>query len=406
MRILILSQYFAPEVTAARVRLQAFAEGLARCGHQVEVICEVPNHPEGVVLDGYRGKLLTSRHLDGFTARYVWVYARPEKTTRNRLLFYGSYAAMAAAVGMASRKADAVLVSSPPLPAAAAAALVAKRHGAPWVFDVRDLWPEAAVILGELTDRRIIRWAERLERRLYADADAIVTVTEPFRRDIVAKLPSEDTEKKIHVIPNGTTREFLDAADTEVDRSEFGLPKDRFVWTYAGNVGIAQGLETAVEAEELLGEDFTLLIVGAGPRLQAIRERAARLPDNAVRFHGLVQPDVAIRCMRASDALLVPLDRQPELAKFVPSKLFDFCAVGRPVILAAGGEARRLALDAGAVLPVPPGDASALAAAVRDLKDNAVLRARLVALGQRFAAANLRENGVERLARVLTDLTA
>jgi glycosyltransferase involved in cell wall biosynthesis len=401
VRVLIFSQYFTPEVTAARVRLQAFAAGLAGLGHEVEVICEVPNHPRGVVQEGYGGKLVERRALDGFSARYVWVYATPEKTLRTRLLFYGSYAAMATAAGLATRRADAILVSSPPLPAAAAAALAARRHRAPWVFDVRDLWPEAAVILGELSDRRVIRGAEWLERRLYADADAIVTVTEPFREDIAAKV---DDPGKIEVIPNGTTQEFLDAGEVEVDRAELGLPEGRFVWTYAGNVGIAQGLEAAVDAAALLGEGFTLLVVGAGPRLAAIRERAASLPPGAVEFRGLMAPREARRHMRASDALLVPLDSMPELAKFVPSKLFDCCAVGRPTIVSAAGEASRLAEAGEAALCIEPGDPAALAGAVRSLREDPQLAAALGGRGASFAAGYLRERQVERLERILLSL--
>jgi glycosyltransferase involved in cell wall biosynthesis len=401
MRVLIFSQYFTPEVTAARVRLQAFATGLAGLGHEVEVICEVPNHPQGVVHDGFGGKLVEKRRFDGFTTRYVWVYATPEKTMRTRLLFYGSYAAMAVAAGVVTRRADVVLVSSPPLPAAAAAAIAAKRHRAPWVFDVRDLWPEAAVILGELSDQRVIRGAEWLERRLYADADAIVTVTEPFREDIAAKV---DDAGKIEVIPNGTTQEFLDVGRVEVDRGELDLPRDRFLWTYAGNVGIAQGLEAAVDAAALLGDRFTLLIVGAGPRLEAIRERAASLPEGSVQFRGLMPPEGARRHMRASDALLVPLDSMPALAKFVPSKLFDCCAVGRPVIVSAAGEAARLAGAAEAAVCIEPGDPVALAEAVRRLRDESDFAAGLARRGVDFATEYLRERQVRKLEGILTGL--
>jgi colanic acid biosynthesis glycosyl transferase WcaI len=101
-----------------------------------------------------------------------------------------------------------VLASSPPLPVGAAAALVAARHRVPWVFDVRDLWPAAAIILGELSDGQMARLAERLERRLYNGAGAIVTVTEPFRRDIAQRTRDP---RKITVVTNGTTQTWLDA---------------------------------------------------------------------------------------------------------------------------------------------------------------------------------------------------
>ena len=401
MRILIFSQYFTPEVTAARARLHPIAQHLAERGHEVEVVCEVPNHPEGVVHDGYRGRVVVRKELDGFGVRYVWVKASTVKTTVSRLLFYGTYTLMGSLIGSTGRRPDVVFVSSPPLPAAVAAAAVAKRFRVPWVMDVRDPWPEAAVALGELSNPRIISWLERLELALYKSAAAIVTVTEPFRADIAAKV---DDPGKITIVPNGTTRDWLAAGEVDVDRGELGLPTDRFVWTYAGNLGIAQGLSTAVEVAGQLGERFQLQLVGAGPMKPQLEAQAAALAPGSVVFHGLVQPEVAARYLRASDANLVSLGAQPELAKFVPSKLFDCCAVGRPVVLSAAGEPQRLAAAAEAALPIPPEDAGALLEALRRLEGDPALRERLSASGRSFAAEYLREVQVAKLEGLLQDL--
>jgi glycosyltransferase involved in cell wall biosynthesis len=398
MRILIFTQYFTPEIGATQTRVHSFAAGLAARDHEVTVIAEVPNHPQGVVHPGFRGRPLVRRQLDGFHARYVWVATKPEKTSLDRIMFYGSYAAMAMAAGMARRRPDVVLASSPPLPVAAAAAAVARRHRVPWVMDVRDLWPDAAVALGELADPRALRAAEWLEDRLYEDAAAITPVTEPFRDAIAAKVARAE---KITVIPNGTNRFWLGAADREVDRERLGMAGDRFVWTFAGNVGLAQGLDAAVDAAGLLGEGYQLLIVGDGAARAALERRAAALAEDRVVFRGQVPPELAASYLRASDALLVPLAPDPVLRSFVPSKLFDFCAVGRPVILAAAGEPQRLADASDAALSVPPGDAAALAAGVRQLSADESLRRRLSDNGAKFARTNLRERQVGRLADLL-----
>jgi glycosyltransferase involved in cell wall biosynthesis len=402
LRVLILTQHFTPEITAARSRLAPIAELLAARGHEVEVLTAVPNHPDGVVQDGFRRRVWVRRELDGFRVRHVWVKASPKKTMRTRLMLYGSYATMAALAGFVSRRPDVIFASSPPLPVAAAAATIAVRHRRPWVMDVRDLWPEAAVALGELSNERVIRAAERLERRLYASAASIVTVTDTFRSDIAAKT---DDDAKITVIPNGTTKLWLGIGETEVDRVQLELPADRFIWTYAGNVGIAQGLEAAIDAAAELDDGFQLLVIGNGPVLERIKKQAEGLPPGRVVFHGLVQPELAARYLRASDATLVPLGASPELTKFVPSKLFDCCAVGRPVILAAEGEARRLAGEAEAVYPVPPADPAALAGAVRALREDSALRERLGERGRAFAAEYLRERQIDRLEQVLLQAT-
>jgi glycosyltransferase involved in cell wall biosynthesis len=378
--------------------MQAFATGLVERGHEVEVICEVPNHPQGVIDPAYRGSAVVRRRMDGIQIRYVWVRTSPQKTMATRLQLYGSYAAMAVAVGSASPRPDVILATSPPLPVATAAAALAVRHRVPWVMDVRDLWPDVAIVLGELSNPAAIRTAEWLERRLYESASAIVTVSEPFRREIAEK--TADPEK-IAVVPNGTTQPWLDAAGLDVDKSEFGLPEDRFVWTYPGNVGLAQGLEAAVDAAGLLGDGYTLAILGDGPMLAGLKQRASALPPGAVEFRDPVQPPQARRAMRASDALLVSLGGAEELRKYVPSKLFDCCALGRPVILAAAGESARLAGEAEAALIVPPADPSSLAQAVRSLESDEALRASLSESGRAFAAAYLREKQVGRLEELL-----
>jgi glycosyltransferase involved in cell wall biosynthesis len=403
VRILIFTQYFTPEVGATSTRLHTFAAGLAERGHEVEVICEVPNHPRGVVHDGYRGRPVVRRSLDGFHASHVWVHTRAVKTTRTRLAFYASYAAMAALVGASRPRPDVVLASSPPLSVAAAAAAVAARHRVPWVFDVRDLWPTAAVALGELSNPRLLRLAEALERQLYENAAAITAVTEPFRRHIAARVSRAE---KVSVLPNGTSRLWTDGAKLEVDRAELHLPADRFIWTFAGNVGAAQGLEAAIDAAALLDDRFRLLVLGDGPARPSLEERAHSGRKEAIEFRDQVAPAEALKYLRASDALLVPLAPDPVLASFVPSKLFDFCAVGRPVIVAAAGEAQRLAVAGGAALGVPPGNATALATALSEVADNDALCRRLADAGRRFGLVNLREHHAAKMAQLLGRLAA
>ncbi len=396
MRILVLTQYFTPEITSAAVRLHPLAAGLAERGHDVEVICEVPNHPGGIVEPEYRGNLVQRRALDGFDVSYVWVRARPSKGALNRIASYGSYALMASAVGSVRARPDVVFASSPPLSVGAAAAVAAARHRVPWVFDVRDIWPDVAVTLGELSNRRVIALTSRLERRLYRSATRIVTVTEPFRADIAARVADPS---KVELIPNGTTRAWLDAGAQAIDRAGAGLPEGRFVWAYAGNLGLSHGLEVAIEAARRLGEGFQLLVIGDGPRRRFLEEEAADLAPGTVAFRPTMDPRELAGVLRACDALLV--SQRADLPKVVSSKLFDCCALGRPVISVAEGEMQRLVSDAGAALTVPAGDPGALAAAVERLRDDDSLGARLAHGGRDFAAAYLREDHAVRLARLL-----
>jgi len=398
VRILLLSQYFTPEVTAAPVRLHPFAAGLVARGHHVEVICEVPSHPRGVIQAGYGGRFIDRRRLDGFEVSYVWTRASPSRRARDRLASYASYAMTASVVGALRRSPDAIFASSPPLSVGALGTVAAARHRVPWVFDVRDLWPEAAVVLGELDNPRAVRVAEWLERRLYASATAITTPTEPFREHIVARC---DDASKVHVLANGTTRRWLEAGSADPDREGLGLPDDRFVWTYAGNVGLSQDLDTAVAAAGLLGGEFLLLIVGEGPARARLEQLAAELAPGSVRFTGLVEASEAARLMRASNALLVSLAPAAALGKAVPIKLYDCCAIGRPIVLAAPGEPRRIAERDRLALIVDPGEPAGLAEAVRSLRDDRDLAQGLAANARSFAARHLREDQLDVLESVL-----
>lgn len=397
MRVLLFTQYYRPEITAAAMRTEAFVDGLVARGHEVGVVCEVPSHPQGVIDPAYHGRMVFRSEEDGAKVRRVWVYARPSKTAVSRIANYASYAALAAAAGFRASRPDVVLASSPPLPVGAAAAAVARRFRVPWVLDVRDLWPDIAVVLGQLPEGPPLELARRLERGLYRSASRITAVTEPFKEHIEAN----GGKGKVTVIYNGTSPTYIDAGQTDPDRDQLDIPADRFVLTYAGNLGIAQGLEAAVEAAGALGDDFQLLLLGDGPRRTALQEMAGRLPPGRVQFRDLVPPEEAARIMRASDCLLVPLAANPELRAYVPSKLFDACAIGRPVIVATGGEPERLVSEQDAAICVPPEDSAALVEAIGKLRSDSDLTERLSRQAVAFASEHLRERGVDQLEEIL-----
>ena len=392
--MLVLTQHFAPEVTAGRFRVEAFTDGLAARGHDVHVLCPVPNHPRGVIEEGYRGQLVRRRRVGGSRVTYLRVAVAREKTLRTRLAYYGSYAAMACACGAFERRLDVVFASSPPLTVAAAGALLARRHRVPLVLDIRDLWPDSALDLGELQPGAVASAAERLERYVYRRAAAIVTANGAFRDRIAERAPPG---ARVEVVPNGTTRGWLEIGESVVERSSVGLPEGRFIWAYAGNIGLAHGLESAADAARLLGDGYRLLVIGEGPRRADLETRVAEQGSSTVELRGLMSPRRAALHLRAADAVLVS-ERQEAT---VSAKLYDVCAVGRPVVAACRGELRRLVEREGIALPVPHGDAEALAQAVRRLRSDSELRQRLSERARLFARAHLREREAERLAELL-----
>jgi glycosyltransferase involved in cell wall biosynthesis len=396
MRVLIASQYFPPEIHGPSARLGAFAGGLAELGHEVEVVCEVPNHPGGIVAPGYGGHFVDRRRLDGYDVNYVWVHATTSKRARARVANYASYLLSATLVGAVRRRPDVVFASSPPLPVGSVGSALALRFRVPWVLDVRDLWPDAAVAVGEMEEGRLYRMAAGIERRLYRSAAAITAATEDFVREIEGR----GGAGKVALVRNGTSALFLATGLDEPDRSQLVEADGRFTWTYAGNLGLAQGLETAVEAAGQLGDGFRLILIGEGPRRAELNRMAESLPPGTVEIRDPIPPERVVGLLRASDALLVSL--APGFDGFVPSKLFDFCAMSRPVVLASAGEAVELAEESEAAVCVPPADARALAGAVRALAKDSRLQERLAAQGREFAVRNSREAGVAELERILT----
>ncbi len=369
MHILYLSQYFPPEVGATQTRAYEMARGLVRAGHRVTMLTEVPNHPSGIVPPAYRGKWVERSELDGIDVLRVWVKASPVKTFRSRMAFYLSYMANAALVGALKARGpfDAVYATSPPLFVGAAGLALHGLKRAPFVFEVRDLWPESAVALGELHSPRAIAWAGKLEELCYNRASRIVVVTEGIRQRLLSRgYPAG----KLALLPNGANTELFQRqpAQGAQFRAEHGLG-DTFVAVYAGIHGIAQGLETVLQAAATLRNDPTVrfVLVGEGPvkaDLQALQTKLGL--DNVLMLPE--QPRSAMPAiLSAADAAIVPLRKLDLFQSALPSKMFDAWACELPLLLSIDGEARRTLEAARGGLYVPPEDAAALAEAIRAL---------------------------------------
>jgi putative colanic acid biosynthesis glycosyltransferase WcaI len=396
LRIIIASQYFPPEIGATQTRMQAFAEFLAARGHQVTVICEFPNHPHGVIPAHYRGRVVEDDQTNPYRILRVWVRADPEKTTASRMAFYLSYMALATAIAPRAGRADVVLATTPPLFVGAAGLAIARMNLAPLVLDVRDLWPAAAVGLNEISTGRALRVAEALERRLYKSAGSVVAVTRPFCEHIdgIRRRPPRTV-----FIPNGTLEQFF-APHDERARAELGIDADRFLITFAGTHGIAQGLSAVLQAATR-ANGIHFAFVGEGPSKKALVASARELGLENVSFHAQVPIEKIPRVLASSDALVVPLSAHPTFAGFVPSKLYDFMAAGRPVIFSGRGEAARIVEGAGGGLVIEPEQPGALAEAAMWLAEHPREAKAMGKRGREFASGRLRRVQAERLEQVI-----
>jgi len=409
MRVLYLSQYFPPEIGATQTRAYEMASYLVKAGHQVTMLTEFPNHPLGIIPPAYRGKWYERSLLDGIDVIRVWVKASPAKSFRNRMLFYLSYMLNAILAGLllARGRYDLVYATSPPLFVGGAGVALSTLKGIPFVFEVRDLWPESAVALDELRNPHAIAWATCLEKMCYNKAAKIVVVTEGIRRRLLERgLPAA----RLHLIPNGTNINLFQPQPEAGARlrREWGLD-DKFIVLYAGIHGLAQGMDALVEAARLLGDqpDIHFVFVGEGPKKpEVIALKEAHGLQNLTLLAERPTREMPA-FLSAANVALVPLRKLELFRGALPSKMFDAWACACPIVLSIDGEARRALEEANAGVYAEPENPASIAEAIKSLRDAPERAKELGANGRRYVKDNYsREGMAQRLAVLLQEVCA
>jgi len=407
MRILYLSQYFPPEVGATQARAHDLAAGLVSAGHSVVVLCELPNHPSGIIPPTYRRKLLQRDTLDGIEVVRLWVRTSPTKTFASRMAFYISYMVMAVVAGVCVVRGrfDIVYATSPPLFVGAAGALLSFFRRTPLVLEVRDAWPEVAVRLGELRGRVPIALARWLERRCYRRARRVVTVTQGCRRYLLEQgLSAHD----VVLVPNGAnTVLFHPQPDAGAAlRRALGL-EGFFVAMYAGLHGIAQGLDSLLDAATRLrgASRVKFLLVGEGPTKAKLVSRATREGLDNVLFHEEVPREKMAAYFSMADVSVAPLREAALFQGVLPLKVFEAWACACPTLVAGGGEIAQIVDRAGGGLCVAPECPEALAGALLALDRDDAARRRMGERGCRYVREHFdRASQVHALERTLREV--
>jgi glycosyltransferase involved in cell wall biosynthesis len=385
VKILLFSQYFPPEMGALAARSYEHGRRWAVKGHQVTVICETPNYPEGVVYSGFRNRLFQRAIEGGIEVVRTWVLPLPNRKAWERMLNYLSYAATAFLAGLRVPKPDVIIGSSPQLLTAVTACLVARLRRVPFVLEIRDLWPESLVAAGPAGNRllvRILRWVARF---LYRWAHKVVVVTTPFQAYLIQRM--DVPASKIEVIPNGVDLEMLklQAVHANDIAKEYGL-EEKFVVSYVGTIGAAHGIRTVLDAAEKFRNerDVVFLLVGDGAKRRELEQECARRKLKNVVFTGRQSKERALALLEASAVSLVLLRRRDLFKTVLPSKMLEAMAMSNPVILGVEGEARRLLEEAKAGVAIAPEDVEALVAAIERLRADETLRYELGQNGREY----------------------
>lgn len=384
MRILFFSHYFPPEVNAPASRTYEHCREWVAAGHEVHVITCVPSHPVGVPFRGYRPGWYQQERHDGIVVHRVWTLLAPNKGVVKRTLNYLSFMPPAVWRSLRLGRFDVLIGTSPQFFCAVATWIAASLGRTPWVFELRDLWPESIHAVGAARAYMPLKMLERLELLMYAQARSVVCVSEAFVRNLVSRgVPTS----KISFVPNGVDTAMWTAGVRAKGRAKLDAGESDIIVSYIGTVGMAHDIGTVLDAARLLGRErprLRFVIIGDGAEREALAARARAEGLDNVTFTGLVPRAEIPDYLAASDVSLVTLKPSDLFKTVLPSKMFESMAAARAIVLAVDGEARQVLERAGAGLAVAPGNAAALADAVRRLAADPELRQTLGAAGARF----------------------
>ena len=383
MHILFLSDNFPPEVNAPASRTFEHCREWVRAGHTVTVVTCVPNFPKGRVFPGYRNQLWQTDCMDGVEVLRVWTYITANEGFARRVLDYLSYMFTATLASLFVRKVDVVVGTSPQFFAACAAWAVGTMKRVPWIFELRDIWPESIRAVGAMRDSATFRWLQKLEIFLYRRATAIVSVTHAFRSTLIDR---GIDARKIHVVTNGVDASQFSPRpkDKELVR-RLGL-EDKFVAGYIGTHGLAHALDTLLDAAKILadapdGDRYRFLLLGDGAEKQALEARARREGLDNVLFIDTVPKADVVRYWSVLDVSIIHLKKTDLFKTVIPSKLFECMGMGIAVLHGVEGESADIVRSEQVGLLFEPENAAALVEALRRMQADEPLRLQFSANG-------------------------
>jgi len=347
-------------------------------GHEVTVLTGFPNHPTGVVPREYRRqfrRLVTRDLYHGVNVVRTWLLPLPNRKAYERILNYGSFCISSAATGMLLRKPDVVIATSPQLLVGLSGWWLARLNGVPFVFEVRDLWPESLAAVGMGNEQSALhRGLTKVAEFLYRNCDRLVVVTPAFKEYLIKH--SRVPEEKIVVVENGVDSNVFRVAPNLALRRELDA-EGRFVVSYIGTIGAAHGLETLLEAASWVRErmpEVLFLIVGEGADKACVMSLAGSRRLSNVRFVDQQPRETIPAYISASDACLVLLKKAELFKTVLPTKMLEFMSCARPIILGVDGHARKVMEQANAGIFITPQDPTALVEAVMRLASDPALR--------------------------------
>jgi colanic acid biosynthesis glycosyl transferase WcaI len=413
VKVLYLSQYYPPEMGAPAARVSELARHWVRAGHQVSILTGFPNHPTGIVPPEWRSRLrrLTYRDTaEGVNVYRTWLWPLPNRKAHERIRNYASFCASAALRGLTLPRPDVIIGSSPQLLVALSAWWLAFAKQVPFVFEVRDLWPESLVAVGAGRENSVLHTVlAKIAGFLYERADRIVVVSPAFKDHLVQRwrVPPE----KIAVVENGVETDLFapNSTGAQAVRQQLGV-EAKFLVSYIGTMGNAHGLGTLLDAAATLGRQSpatSLLLIGEGAEKEHIKSQAHSRGLTNIQFLDQQPREKIPAYISASDACLVLLKKTDVFKTVIPTKMLEFMSCERPLILGVDGQARQIVEEAGAGIVIEPENAQALVCAIDKLASDRQLAQTLGKSGREYILQNFsRASTAEKYIDVLHRITS
>jgi glycosyltransferase involved in cell wall biosynthesis len=346
MKLLILTQYFPPEVGAPQNRLFELAVRLQKMGAEVTVLTAMPNYPAMEIHEAYRGKMYAYEEMQGVKVHRAFLYVSRSKGIVPRLLNYFSFVFTSLFTGMAKlNRQDVLLCESPPLFLGISAWLLRILFARKLIFNVSDLWPESAEKLGIVKNRFLLGISTVLEEFMYGKSALITGQTQGIVNNISSRFP----QKRVYWLKNGVDLAYYRFGHTSSWRAEQGFAEDDFLVGYAGIIGHAQGLEVILKAAQQLKEykQIKFILVGSGPEKEKLMLMKQEQDIQNVYFLDAQPKSRMPDITSALSAAVIPLKRLDLFKGAIPSKIFENLAMKKPILLGVEGEAKELFIDEG-----------------------------------------------------------
>ena len=370
MHILFLTDNFPPEVNAPASRTFEHCREWVNAGHTVTVITCAPNFPKGRLFDGYKNRLWQVEEMAGIRVIRVWSYIAANQGFARRILDYISYMISATIAAPFVRRVDLVIGTSPQFFTVCAAYLVSRLKRIPFVFELRDLWPETIRAVDAVRSSRILDAVEKVALFLYRKADMIVSVTHAFKDNLAAR---GIDPAKIQVVTNGCDLSFFTPRPKDVDLVRELAIDGKFVAGYIGTHGLTHGLETLISAARILQDTdetdrIRILMLGDGATKAGLMAQANELGLRNILFIGTVPKSEVPRYWSLLDVSIIHLRKDPLFKTVIPSKLFECMGMGIPVLHGVEGESAGIVERENVGVTFEPENAAQLVANLRLLQ--------------------------------------